>query len=75
MKPRRLIVTFKEQYPSELVDGMLESNFMGLGKTYSGKDPRTLFLYPFPEVSERVLRETLDEMQAAGELTYIEDDR
>lgn len=52
---------------------MLETDFMGMGKTYCGKDPRVIFLHPFPHVSNEVVKETLDELQAGGELTYIED--
>jgi hypothetical protein len=72
---RRIVVTFEEKFPTEMVEGMLESDFMGLGKTYAGNDRRVLFLYPFPNVSYAVVKETLDELRAGGELTYVEDYR
>jgi hypothetical protein len=74
-KLRRFVVTFQEEFPMELIQGMLESNFMGLGKTFSGKDPRILFLYPFPDVANTVLKSTLDELQTGGDLTYVEEHR
>jgi len=72
---RRFVITFQDQYPLDMVDGMLRTDFMGLGKAFGGKEPRVVFLYPFAHVSEVVIKETLDELQAVGELTYIEEHR
>jgi len=57
----------------ELVEGMLETDFMGWGKTYSGSNPRVLFLYPFPKASYEDVKCTLDELQSGGAITYVED--
>jgi hypothetical protein len=69
---RRFVVTFRDQ---EDADGMLKTDFIGLGKTHSGNDPKVLFLRPFAHVSKAVLMETLDELRAAGALTYVEENR
>jgi hypothetical protein len=73
MAPRRFIVTFQDQHALENVQRMLRSNFVGLGKTLCGTDPRVVFLYPFPQISDAVIKETLDELQSVGALTYVED--
>jgi hypothetical protein len=52
---------------------MLNSEFMGMGKVHGGKDPKVLFLYPFSHVTDAVLKETLDELQSVGALTYLEE--
>jgi hypothetical protein len=73
--PRRFIVTFCDQHALENVQRMLTSNFIGLGKVYGGADPNVLFLYPFPQISDADIKETLDELQGVGALTYVEDRR
>ena len=72
---RRFVVTFRDQYALKNVEMLLKTDFIGLGKTYGGKDPRVLFLYPFPHITEVVLKQTLDELQAVGALTYVEEAR
>jgi hypothetical protein len=72
---RRFIVTFHDQHALENVQRMLTSNFIGLGKAYSANDPNVVFLYPFPQISDADIKETLDELQSVGALTYDEDDR
>jgi len=72
---RRFVVTFRDQYALRNVDGLLNTDFIGLGKTYCGRDPKVLFLYPFPHISDVVLKQTLDELAAVGALTYVEETR
>jgi hypothetical protein len=71
-KPRKFIVTFRDQ---EDADGMLRSDFIGLGKAHSGKDLKVVVLHPFPHVSDADLKETLEELRSVGALTYVEDRR
>jgi hypothetical protein len=70
---RRFVITFQDQHARDNVDGMLESNFIGLGETYRGKDSKVLYLHPFPHITDAVLKETLDELKAVGALTYTEE--
>jgi len=70
---RRFTITFCGQDALEHVQRMLNSDFVGLGKTYGGTDPRVVFLYPFPQISETLIKETLDELQSVGAITYVED--
>lgn len=70
--PRRIVVTFQDTFPKHVVDGMAETNFVGLAETYRGDDPKVLFVFPIPDRFE-ALKATLDELQAGGALTYVED--
>jgi hypothetical protein len=70
--PRKIVVTFQDKFPKHLVDGMLTTNFVGLAETYRGDDPQVLFVFPIPDRFE-ALKATLDELQAGGALTYVEE--
>lgn len=72
---RRFVVTYVDQRALKNVEGMLDSEFMGLGKVHCGKDPTVLFLYPFPHITDAMVKETLDELQSVGALTYVEEVR
>ena len=54
---------------------MLESDFMGWGKTYRGKDRNVLVLAPFPDAPYEKVKATLDELRTGGALTYVEEPR
>lgn len=69
---RRFVITFRDQYPLDLIDVMAAGNFMGWGNVHRSDDPRTVFLDLFPNISREMFKVDLDEMQAAGELTYVE---
>jgi hypothetical protein len=71
-RPVRFTITFSKDFPAERVDGMLESDFMGWGKTYRGKDRNVLVLSPFPDAPYEKVKATLDELTAGGALTYVE---
>lgn len=72
---RRIVVTYRDEHALANVQQMLDSEFMGLGKVYCGEDPRVLFLHPFPHIDDAVVRETLNELQSVGALTYAEEVR
>lgn len=74
-QPRRFVVTYRDEHALDNVQEMLKSEFMGLGRVYCGEDPKVVFLHPFPHVADAVLRETLDELQSVGALTYAEEVR
>jgi len=73
-RPERFVITFRDDYPMDMFEGMLETGFMGWGNACSGNRSRVLFLYPFPHPSCD-LKVDLDELQAGGELTYVEEYR
>lgn len=70
--PRLIKVTFKEHFPIELIDSMVESEFLGLGTAYRRDDLRVLYVQPD---SERylVLKEQLDVWEREGACSFVEE--
>jgi hypothetical protein len=66
----RYTVTFTDEHAAKNMEGMLESNFIGLGQTYRVNE-RVLILRPFPGVADA--RETLEELRSVGALTFVEE--
>lgn len=67
-------VTFKEHFPLEMVDGFLQSDFVGLGTVYKRDDPRVLYVRPKPECQE-LLIEQLTVWEREGALSFVEEIR
>ncbi len=74
-RSRRFVLTYQGEHALDSVRDMLNSEFMGMGKVHCGKDPRVLFLYPFPHITDADMKVTLDELQSVGALTYVEEVR
>ena len=71
VRPVRFTITFSDDFPLERVDGMLESDFMGIGKTYRANHPRVVILKPFRDAYEVALA-TLNELKEHGALTFVQ---
>jgi hypothetical protein len=71
IRPVWFTVTFCDEHALENVDGMLTTDFMGIGKTYRLDNPHTVSLRPFPELYEVAIA-TLEEMREFGILTFVE---
>lgn len=74
LPPPLIKVTFAVTFPVDLVDGMLETDFVGLSNVYRKDDARVLYLQPTAEKYRTVL-EQLKELEAEGALTYVEENR
>jgi hypothetical protein len=72
IRPVRFTVTFCDQHALDNVERMLNSDFIGLGKTYGLGNPRALVLRPFQDMYETA-RVTLEELRDHGALTFVEE--
>jgi hypothetical protein len=70
-RPVWFTVTFADSFPADLLDGMFNTNFVGLGEIYRQDNPRILVLKPFRN-SYGVALETLEELQSHGALTFVQ---
>ena len=67
-------VTFKEHLPMEMVEGFLQSDFVGLGTVYRRDDQRVLYVRPKPEC-QSLLIEQLSVWEREGMLSFVEETR
>jgi len=73
--PRLIKVIFTEHFPIDLVDSLLENNFLSLGSTaYRHEERRVIYVRPIPECYS-VLIEQLDAWKREGQLSYAEEVR
>lgn len=64
-------VTFTDAFPSDVIQAMLETDFLGLGTTYS-REGRVLYVQPFVE-RYAVLKEQLEVWKREGGLSFTEE--
>lgn len=67
-------MTFKEHFPLEMVDGFLQSEFIGLGTVYRRDDQRVLYVRPKPDC-QSLLIEQLSIWEREGMLSFVEETR
>jgi hypothetical protein len=72
IRPVRFTVTFNDRYADRNVDGMLRTNFIGLGEVYQGQDARVVVLRPFPKMYDAT-KSTLEELREVGALSFVEE--
>jgi hypothetical protein len=70
--PRRIVVTFQEGFSSDLVEGLVENHFLGLGVTYRGDSERVVSVLPDPERFP-ALKAQLEVWEREGALTFKEE--
>ena len=68
--PITIKVTFHDHVPIRLVDGMVETDWTGLCKTYRGDHARALLLRPSAEQYPDV-KFSLEELRSEGALTFV----
>ena len=65
-------VTFKEDFPVELVHMLRDTEFVGLSAAYSDENPRVLYLKPTIE-QHAELKAQLQELEREGALSFVEE--
>jgi hypothetical protein len=72
MIPSAIKVTFKEHFSLELIELMLQTEFVGLGVSCRREDPRVLYVEPSSE-QYRDLKAQLEELEREGALSFVEE--
>lgn len=70
--PATIKVTFKDHFPLDLIELMVQSEFVGLGVSHHGQDQRVLYVQPSPE-RYRDLKAQLEELEREGALSFVEE--
>lgn len=71
IRPFLIVVTFRDDFPTDLVDLLCNSKFVGLSTTERGDNPRVLYLRPTLD-KYKVLKAQLEELEREGALSFIE---
>jgi hypothetical protein len=67
-------VTFTDRFGDDMIDGLLESDFIGMGTVYRRDERRVLFVRPNMNAYQ-ILIEQLTAWKEDGLLTFVEESR